>query len=45
MGTIFIFTNTSFGLNLKMCFAECFYICSLPVLLRLEYGGARTEEV
>ena len=28
-----------------MCFAECFYICSLPVRLRPEYGGEHTEEV
>ena len=40
---VLLFTNTPFGLNFKKCFPECFYICSLPVRLRPEYGGEYTE--
>ena len=42
---VLLFTNTPFGLNFKKCYPECFYICSLPVRLRPEYGGEHTEEV
>ena len=42
---VLFFTKGQFYANLKNSYPECFYICSLPVRLRPEYGGERTEEV
>ena len=43
---MFLFSQSCpMGAKLKNSYPECFYICSLPVRLRPEYGGEHTEEV
>ena len=45
MGVILLFTKVPNGGQTEKQFSKCFYICSLPVRLRPEYGGEHTEEV